>query len=97
MAQRGTLAVEPRTILGKKVKQLRRQGKTPANIYGPGIESRPVQVDTHDVTLLLRTVSEGDTVEVRLDDKRQRLVLQGVQWNPLTGLPEHIDFYQGRT
>jgi large subunit ribosomal protein L25 len=97
MAQRGTLAVEPRTILGKKVKQLRRAGKTPATIYGPGMESKAVQVDTHDLILLLRTVGEGDTVQVNLDNKRQRLVVQAVQWNPLTGLPEHVDFYQGRS
>lgn len=97
MAQRGTLAVEPRTILGKKVKQLRRAGKTPANIYGPGIKSTPVQVDTHHLTLLLREVGEGETIEVSFGAKRQRLVLQDVQWHPLTGVPEHVDFYQART
>ncbi|MCS6803060.1 MAG: hypothetical protein RMM58_15570 [Chloroflexota bacterium] len=95
MAQRGPLALEPRTILGKKVKQLRRAGKTPANIYGPGIESTPVQVETHALTLLLREVAAGDPIDVTLGAKRQRLILQSVQWNPLTGIPEHVDFYQG--
>ncbi|GIW06972.1 MAG: hypothetical protein KatS3mg060_1777 [Dehalococcoidia bacterium] len=94
MAQRGTLAVEPRTILGKKVKQLRREGKTPANIYGPGIESTPVQVNTHNLVLLLREVGEGDAVQVSVNNKRQRLIVQDVQWHPITGMPLHVDFYQ---
>ena len=43
-ATRIELAVTPRSVLGKKVKVLRRQGMTPANIYGHGLASEAVQV-----------------------------------------------------
>ncbi|MFN8535462.1 MAG: hypothetical protein U0556_18150 [Dehalococcoidia bacterium] len=94
MAQKGALAVEPRTITGKKVKQLRREGKTPANIYGPGIASQAIQADTHDLALLLRDAEEGATVQIQLEKKSQRVRVQDVQWNPISGLPAHVDFYQ---
>ena len=34
------LSVKPRDVLGKKVAALRRQGVTPANVYGRNLESR---------------------------------------------------------
>ena len=38
------LELEPRVVLGKKVKQLRRAGTVPVHLYGPGIEPRPPAV-----------------------------------------------------
>ena len=40
------LTVAQRSVLGKKVKALRRSGITPANVYGHRIESQAVEVDT---------------------------------------------------
>ena len=39
-----TYAVESRAVVGKKVKALRRGGIVPANIYGRGLDSVPVQL-----------------------------------------------------
>ena len=38
------LEVQPRTILGKKVSQLRRAGIVPVHLYGPGIDFAVVAV-----------------------------------------------------
>ena len=51
--------VLPREVLGKKVRALRRQGVTPANIYGRGVESRAVQAETSTVIHLLRTAGRN--------------------------------------
>jgi ribosomal protein L25 (general stress protein Ctc) len=48
MAARTELKVAPREVLGKKVKALRRQGFTPANIFGHHVESRAVQILTEE-------------------------------------------------
>ena len=39
MADRAVITAAPRNVLGKKVNQLRRQGRLPANVYGRGIDS----------------------------------------------------------
>ena len=43
--ERVELRAEKRTILGKKVKRLRREGIIPAVLYGHKIESVPLQVE----------------------------------------------------
>src|SRR5579885_2521101 len=71
------LKAEPRTVLGKKVKQLRRQGLVPANVYGDGVEPMPIQLDAkalqqalaRDVQweLLKHVPSHVDFYAVRMD------------------------------
>ena len=51
---RPRLAAEPRTVTGKKVAILRREGKVPAVVYGHGHGSQPVQLDAHELELLRR-------------------------------------------
>ena len=40
------LKATKRHIEGKKVQALRRQGVTPAHLFGPGVESLAIQCDT---------------------------------------------------
>lgn len=42
------LSAEPRTLSGRKVKNLRRQGILPANIFGNKITSTSIQLDLKD-------------------------------------------------
>ena len=42
-----TIKIEKRTVTGKQVKQLRRQGILPGVVYGHKIDSYPVQMDRH--------------------------------------------------
>src|SRR3989442_904120 len=43
-ATRTELSVNPREVLGKKVKKMRREGVTPANIFGHNVEALPTEV-----------------------------------------------------
>ena len=47
--QRVQLDARPRTIIGKKVRFLRREGWTPANMFGRGRTSVSIQLRTRDV------------------------------------------------
>ena len=50
MPDRPTLVAEERTIIGKKVKQLRRDGKVPAIIYGTLLDAPiPVTLDAREI------------------------------------------------
>src|SRR3972149_8255910 len=90
------LSVAPRDVLGKKVAALRRQGLTPANVYGRNLESRAVQVETVALTHLLRSAGRNVIVDLRIEgeDSPRPVMLRDVQRDPVTSGLLHGDFYQ---
>ena len=93
MAEAPKLEVRPRTVLGKKVGALRREGRLPAVIFGGHAESTPVETDTSvfqkgyrrwgQTTLLSLTGIDGGEVPV---------LVHGVSREPRTGSLLHVDF-----
>src|SRR3990170_737391 len=90
------LSATPRTVLGKKVKALRRAGYVPANVYGHGIASEAVQVDLLSLSHLLRSAGRNVVVSLEVEgEKAPRPVMgRGVQRKPTTGQLLHVDLYQ---
>ena len=94
MAQREQLKVEKRSVLGKKVKQLRRDGLIPANVYGKDLESVAVQLPLKDFQAVFGEVHETGLVDVMLDGQTIPVLIHNVQFNPKTQLPVHADFFK---
>jgi large subunit ribosomal protein L25 len=92
------LSVDTREIKGKKVRFLRRQGITPAHIFGHGIEPVALQCDTAELKKVLAQAGTTGIVGLRLGKaKRLRNVMvREVQKEPMTGELLHVDFYQVR-
>jgi large subunit ribosomal protein L25 len=90
------IAALRRDITGKQVRQLRRQGVIPANIYGHRKESVAVQVPRESFVTALRSAGLTSIVDLSLDGEarpRPALIKQ-VQRHPVTDEILHIDFYQ---
>jgi large subunit ribosomal protein L25 len=66
-----TLQAAPRTVIGKKVKTLRRQDIVPGVIYGHHIEPLAVQFDARHVAKVLRQVGTSSTVEVTVEGQEE--------------------------
>lgn len=89
-----TLSAEERTVVGKKVKNLRKKGLVPGVVYGPGLnETVQVSVEErvfskfyqiHGHSTLLKLTSGGATYQVLIRD---------VQMDPVRRNPVHIDFF----
>lgn len=95
MATRTELTVAPREVLGKKVKKMRREGLTPGNIFGHGLESKAIQVSTDELRHVLRTAGRNDIVYLRLDgDDPRPTFVRDVQQNPVSDAILHVDFLQ---
>ena len=90
------LEVSKRDITGKKVRFLRSEGKTPAKIYGPGIDSTPVMVDTKTMEQILIQAGETDLITLKLHGSKAhpKVLIREVQRKPITDELLHIDFYQ---
>lgn len=90
-----SLHAEERNILGKKVKQLRRDGKLPAHVFGKGLDTEPVAVSTKDFLTTFNLAGETGLINLKIGSEKVRPVLvRDVQYDPITGQPIHIDFYQ---
>lgn len=90
-----SLTAEERQILGKKVKNLRRNGKLPGHVFGKGVETEHVAVLAKEFLQTFAQVGETGLVNLKIGDEKIRPVLvREVQSDPITGEPIHIDFYQ---
>jgi large subunit ribosomal protein L25 len=94
--KRHELDASKREITGKKVRFLRRQGIVPANIYGHGLESTPISVDTRSLKHLLTHAGKTDLISLKIASSKDpvRVLMREIQRNPLTDEPIHVDFYQ---
>ena len=91
---RPALAAEHREITGKKVANLRRAGRLPAVVFGRGLESKNLSVDTHEFEQLRRHAGQNALVDLSIDGDRPAPVLvQSVQFHRVTSRPLHVDLY----
>ena len=90
------LEAEKRMKVGKKVKALRREGITPANIFGNKAASVAIQIDTVEVEKVLAKAGATHMIMIKGPSfkKSRRVLTKGVQRDPLSGKLLHIDFHQ---
>jgi large subunit ribosomal protein L25 len=90
------LVANKRQILGKKVKDLRLRGELPANIYGKGLTSTATTVNERSFREIHRQAGETGIVYVNVagEEKPRPVLIHAVQKDPVTGYPQHVDFYQ---
>ncbi|WFL77003.1 50S ribosomal protein L25/general stress protein Ctc [Altererythrobacter arenosus] len=89
-----TLPAEARERAGKGVsRQLRREGRVPAVIYGGKEEPTMIHVESKE---LVRQLGTGhfmnSIVEIELGGKKIRTLPKDVSLHPVTDRPEHVDF-----
>jgi large subunit ribosomal protein L25 len=85
------LSAEPRTVFGKHVRRLRREGIVPANIYGHG-ESRAIQAPVRSLERLLAEGGRTSVVAIAFDGRSETALLKSMQRDPRSGQILHIDF-----
>ncbi|MBI2624404.1 50S ribosomal protein L25 [Candidatus Parcubacteria bacterium] len=89
------LSAAQRTILGKKVRTLRKQGQVPAVVYGHGAPTIALVVDSRELSRVYREAGESSLVELSVDGLSPKNVLiHDVSRDPLTSEFVHIDFYE---
>lgn len=90
-----SLKAEERIILGKKVKSLRKNGQLPGHVFGKGLETEAVSVDGKTFLKTFKEAGETGLIDLKIGAEKVRPVMvRGVQYDPVSGEPLHIDFYQ---
>ena len=94
---RPTLTAENREVTGKAVNRIRKEGRLPGVVFGHGIDSANVSVDTHDFEQLRRRVGPNALIDLSVDGKKSKPVLvQNVQVHPVNRRPLHVDLFAVR-
>ncbi len=88
------LVSEPRKVLGKKVKKLRREGLLPANVYGKGLESTSIQVKLSDFQTVFKEVGETGLIDLMVDGQKRPVLVKNMHQTFPHHIPLHVDFYQ---
>jgi len=89
------LQASPRTVLGKKVRHLRRQGMLPANLFGHNLASQALQVEERAFQRAFAQAGMNTLVSLKVEGAEPKMVLiRGLQRNPLKRDLLHVDFYQ---
>lgn len=84
------LKSEKRDVFGRKVKLLRRKGLIPANIFGKGIKSEAISVDSKEFKDIY--AKAGETQIISLDNRP--VLVSNMSIHPLSQEILHVDFRQ---
>jgi large subunit ribosomal protein L25 len=90
------LKAAKRHIEGKKVSALRREGVTPAHLFGPKVESQTIQVDTATLKRALGEAGHTGLINLHLGHEKspRTVMVREVQIDTFKNELLHVDFYQ---
>jgi len=93
MSDRYAIAAEPRTVVGKKVKTLRRDGLIPAVIYG---QNEPVNIQLDRTTLrrVLRDASTTNLIDIDINGDVRTVLARDIQQHVFRRDILHVDFLE---
>src|SRR3989339_704341 len=86
------IAADKRTVVGKKVSSLRKQGLIPANIYGEDFKSASITIKLVDFVKLYRAAGETNAINIKLDKESIPVLIHQIQYHPVNDKILHIDF-----
>lgn len=92
--EKHSLKAKKRTLSGRKVKQLRKQGFLPANVYGKNVKSAAIEVLLKDFEAVFAKAGETGLIELSVDNDLRPVLIHNVQYHAVRSNPLHVDFLQ---
>lgn len=88
------LKANHRSVLGKQVKAIRREGKLPAVIYGHNVNPISIELDMHDASRTLTGLAPSTLVTVEVEGEPHKALVREKQRNKISGMLLHVDFLE---
>ena len=92
MADKITLTLEPRTVLGKGLNGLRRDGLVPAVIHEPGKESIPVMLPYINMVKTYKEAGKRHPLSLKVGSKTYMAMIKDVDFEPRRQELRHVVF-----
>ena len=90
------IKADKREVLGKKTRFLRRQGLTPAHLFGHDIESQSLQCDTTQLEEIVNRAGTTRIIDLHIGDEKQskKVLIREIQRDAVKDHLYNVDFYQ---
>jgi large subunit ribosomal protein L25 len=83
-----------RTVTGRRVKNLRKAGLTPATIYGHKFEAISIELSTLELNKIFAHAGESSLVEIVIGENTYPIIFKNPQFHPISSDLIHIDCYK---
>lgn len=93
MGDKINLKLDTRTLQGKKVVGLRREGIVPGVVYGHGFEPLLVQSEYNVVEKVVREAGKHTPVHVTIDGKKKITLIKDIERDPVKARIQHVSFH----
>jgi large subunit ribosomal protein L25 len=90
--ERKVLKATRRSVTGKQVKALRRQGRLPAVMYGHMVDPIAISLDAHNTAIQLAGTSTSTIVTIDLEGEQHAALIREKQKDYVKNNILHIDF-----
>ena len=89
------LSAESRTIIGKQVRQLRREGLVPMTLYGRKTKPQTLQVSERDLVAVLNQAGTNQLVNLKIGGKSpaRKVLVREIQRDVVSRNLLHVDLY----
>lgn len=90
-----SLEAKKREHTGRQAKKVRAEGDVPAVVYGHGIESRNIAVESRAFDKVHAAAGDSTLIDLKVEgEETVKALIQDVQYEPLYHVPIHVDFRQ---
>lgn len=86
------LSANPRRVVGKQVKALRREGRLPAVLYGAGMEPLAIELEDREASRLLNRISGSTLLQLQVQGEEHMVLVREIQRDVIRRNPIHVDF-----
>jgi large subunit ribosomal protein L25 len=87
------LEAKARSTIRKGLYALRTAGKIPAVVYGPGVDTIPIELDARASVQTLNSLTRSTLVRLEVDKKAYSVLLRDIQRDSVRRTILHADFY----
>lgn len=87
-----SLTLDERTITGKKVATLRKQGLVPSVVYGGKAESRSMQSPIVETTKVAHVAGKHSPVDLIIGGKKNLAIIKSIDIDPVKHVVRHLAF-----
>lgn len=92
MMEKEVISATRRTVTGKKVANLRREGKLPGVLYGRHMQATPITMDLKETSRILAGLTSSSLISVNIDGTIYRALVREKQYNFILRSLTHVDF-----
>lgn len=89
-----SLSGAKRTIVGKKVRSLRKNNELPATIYGKTTKPVTITVSLSDFNNVYKEAGETGLIELTVDSHVHPVLIHTVQLHPVSRAVLHVEFHE---